>query len=65
MPAILVDSNILIDLFDYQSQWHEWSKKQLKSCGNREILGSVDIHKEIIYVAIKTGGFYGNKVYVK
>jgi predicted nucleic acid-binding protein len=38
MDSILVDSNILIDLFDYESQWHEWSKEQLRRYGNEAIL---------------------------
>lgn len=48
MHSILVDSNILIDLFDYESQWHEWSKEQLKNYGNEAIL----VINPIIYAEI-------------
>lgn len=31
---ILIDSNVLLDLFDQQSEWHEWSTSALASAAD-------------------------------
>lgn len=31
---ILIDSNVLLDLFDQQAEWHAWSAAALASAGN-------------------------------
>jgi predicted nucleic acid-binding protein len=36
--GVLVDSNVLIDLINQGSAWAEWSEKQIRELGNREIL---------------------------
>ena len=35
MSSTLVDSNVLIDLFDEESEWSEWSDTMLTECANR------------------------------
>ena len=36
---ILVDSNILIDLFSNDQQWMKWSRDQLAECGTNDQIG--------------------------
>ncbi len=36
--SVLVDSNVLIDLINQGSAWAEWSSRQIRELGNREIL---------------------------
>lgn len=35
MSSTLVDSNVLIDLFDEDSEWREWSGAMLTRCASR------------------------------
>ncbi len=35
MSSTLVDSNVLIDLFDEDSEWREWSEAMLTRCASR------------------------------
>lgn len=35
MPAVLVDSNVLIDILAKNSAWEEWSTKELRDAANR------------------------------
>ena len=35
MSSTLVDSNVLIDLFDEDSEWREWSDAMLTRCASR------------------------------
>jgi len=35
MRSTLVDSNVLIDLFDENSEWHDWSGAMLMRCAAR------------------------------
>jgi len=35
MSSTLVDSNVLIDLFDEDSEWREWSDAMLTQCASR------------------------------
>lgn len=35
---VLVDSNVLLDIFDPESDWHEWSAEQLRIQAERDHL---------------------------
>ena len=35
MNSTLIDSNVLIDLFDEGSEWREWSDAMITRCANR------------------------------
>jgi predicted nucleic acid-binding protein len=51
MAAILVDSNVLIDVFAVGSRWSEWSAQELTRAGNE---GPIFVN-QIIYAEISVG----------
>lgn len=38
MTTILVDSNVILDIFTEDSQWYEWSSESLVRCANEASL---------------------------
>jgi len=51
MPKILVDSNVLIDLFHQDSAWYDWSSAAIEECAAVFSL----IINPIIYAEISVG----------
>ena len=51
MKSTLVDSNVLIDLFDQDSEWHDWSGAMLTQCASR---GSLVINP-IVFAEVCAG----------
>ena len=51
MKSTLVDSNVLIDLFDETSEWREWSDAMITACGNRGAL----VINPIVYAEVAAG----------
>ncbi len=45
---ILIDSNVLLDLYDERSEWHEWSTSALASVANETTL----VINPIIYAEV-------------
>ena len=35
MSSTLIDSNVLLDLFDEESEWRDWSDAMITQCGDR------------------------------
>ena len=48
---VMVDSNVLIDLVEFDSRWYGWSARAVADCGRRSIL-AID---PIIYAEISAG----------
>jgi predicted nucleic acid-binding protein len=51
MSSTLVDSNVLIDLFDERSEWRDWSDAMLTRCASKGPL----VINPIIYADISAG----------
>ena len=51
MSSTLVDSNVLIDLFDEASEWRDWSDAMLTQCASRGPL----IINPIVYAEVSCG----------
>ncbi len=51
MSSTLVDSNVLIDLFDEESEWREWSDAMVSECGTRGAL----VINPIVYAEVAAG----------
>ncbi len=51
MGAVLVDSNILLDLFDTGSEWFSWSRDALRIAAERSNL----VINPVIYAEISVG----------
>ena len=51
MSTILVDSNVLLDVFTEDPQWYEWSSEQLEALAERHTLAI----NPIIYAEISIG----------
>jgi predicted nucleic acid-binding protein len=51
MTGILVDSNVILDVFLNDSKWADWSEYKLEECGNRASL----YINSIIYSEISIG----------
>jgi len=51
MRSTLVDSNVLIDLFDEDSEWREWSDAMLTRCASRGPL----VVNPIVFAAVAAG----------
>ena len=51
MNATLVDSNVLIDLFDEKSEWHDWSDAMLTRCAARGPL----VINPIVFAEVSAG----------
>jgi predicted nucleic acid-binding protein len=51
MKSTLVDSNVLIDLFDEDSEWRAWSDAMVSDCGTRGEL----VINPIIYAEVAAG----------
>lgn len=51
MSSTLVDSNVLIDLFDEGSEWHSWSDAALTECAERGAL----VINPLIYAEVAAG----------
>ncbi len=51
MNSTLVDSNVLIDLFDEDSEWRDWSEAMLTRCASR---GSLVIN-QIVFAEVSAG----------
>jgi predicted nucleic acid-binding protein len=51
MNSTLVDSNVLIDLFDEASEWREWSDAMLTQCATRGPL----VINPIVYAEVSAG----------
>ncbi|MFN7981353.1 MAG: type II toxin-antitoxin system VapC family toxin [Vicinamibacterales bacterium] len=51
MRSTLVDSNVLIDLFDESSEWHEWSDAMLTRAATKGPL----VINPIIYAEVSAG----------
>ncbi|MGE0462694.1 MAG: type II toxin-antitoxin system VapC family toxin [Vicinamibacterales bacterium] len=51
MRSTLVDSNVLIDLFDEGSEWREWSDAMISMCGSRGAL----VINPIVYAEVSAG----------
>ncbi|MEZ5292368.1 MAG: type II toxin-antitoxin system VapC family toxin [Vicinamibacterales bacterium] len=51
MRSTLVDSNVLIDLFDEQSEWREWSDAMLTRCLSRGPL----VINPIVFAEVSAG----------
>ena len=51
MSSTLVDSNVLIDLFDEDSEWRDWSDAMLTRCASRGPL----IINPIVYAEVSAG----------
>lgn len=51
MRSTLVDSNVLIDVFDAQSEWREWSSAMLARCAARGPL----VINPIIFAEVSVG----------
>lgn len=51
MSSTLVDSNVLIDLFDDESEWREWSDAMIATCADRGAL----VINPIVYAELAAG----------
>jgi predicted nucleic acid-binding protein len=51
MSSTLVDSNVLIDLFDEESEWRGWSDAMISDCGTRGRL----VINPIVYAEVAAG----------
>jgi hypothetical protein len=51
MSATLVDSNVLIDVFDEQSEWRDWSDAMLTRCAARGPL----VINPIVFAEVSAG----------
>jgi predicted nucleic acid-binding protein len=51
MNSTLVDSNVLIDLFDEASEWRDWSDAMLTRCATRGPL----VINPIVYAEVSAG----------
>ena len=51
MNSTLVDSNVLIDLFDEESEWRDWSDAMLTRCATRGPL----VINPIVYAEVSSG----------
>lgn len=51
MSSTLVDTNVLLDLLDGDSEWHEWSAWMLSRCGSRSSLAI----NPIIFAEVSAG----------
>lgn len=51
MRSTLVDSNILIDVFDDDSEWQEWSDAMITACADRGPL----VINPIVYAELAAG----------
>ncbi len=51
MTDILVDSNVILDIFTENEQWFQWSASQLTELANRSTL----VINPIIYAEISIG----------
>jgi hypothetical protein len=51
MTDILVDSNVILDIFTEDEQWFQWSASQLNELANRSTL----VINPIIYAEISIG----------
>jgi hypothetical protein len=51
MRSTLVDSSVLIDLFDDTSEWRDWSEAMIAECGNRGPL----VINPIVYAEVAAG----------
>lgn len=51
MSSTLVDSNVLIDLFDEQSEWRSWSDAMISDLGTRSEL----VINPIVYAEVAAG----------
>lgn len=51
MKPVLVDSNVLLDLFLQDSEWFEWSSQRLAQCADESEL----VINPIIYAEISAG----------
>jgi predicted nucleic acid-binding protein len=51
MRSTLVDSGVLIDLFDDTSEWRDWSDRMIVECGNRGPL----VINPIVYAEVAAG----------
>lgn len=51
MSSTLVDSNVLIDLFDEDSEWREWSDAMLTRCASRGLL----VINPIVFAEVAAG----------
>ena len=51
MRSTLVDSNVLIDLFDEESEWRDWSDAMLTECASRGAL----VINPIIFAEVSAG----------
>ena len=51
MSSTLVDSNVLLDLFDEESEWRSWSDGVLSDCADRGAL----VINPLIYAEVAAG----------
>lgn len=51
MKSTLVDSNVLIDLFDEDSEWRDWSDAMLTQCASRGPL----VINPIVFAEVSAG----------
>ena len=51
MSSTLVDSNVLIDLFDERSEWREWSDAMLTKCAARGAL----VINPVVFAEVSAG----------
>jgi predicted nucleic acid-binding protein len=51
MRSTLVDSNVLIDLFDDESEWRDWSDAMIPACADRGPL----VINPIVYAEVAAG----------
>jgi predicted nucleic acid-binding protein len=51
MSSTLVDSNVIIDLFDDESEWRDWSDAMLTLCATRGPL----VINPIVYAEVSAG----------
>lgn len=51
MSSTLVDSNVLIDLFDEESEWRSWSDEMISDLGTRSEL----VINPIVYAEVGAG----------
>ena len=55
MSGALIDSNILIDVFDVKSTWHSWSLNTLKNLRSSHVFFIIkDAPKNAAFLASKT-----------
>ena len=51
MSSTLVDSNVLIDVFDDDSEWQEWSDAMITACADRGAL----VINPVVYAELAAG----------